>query len=129
MSRLTVRLRTPRQREHAKSLIDKAPDNFVMKLAEETRSDRQNKAMWARIRDLRAQLPEMAEYSPEDVKNRFLHALGAEMRWLPELEGKGMFPIGFRSSQLTVEQFGALLELMDEYGARHGVVWSAGEEG
>jgi len=124
MSRLTIPLRTQRQREHAKRLIDKAPDNFVMRLAEETRSDRQNRALWGKIKDIRAQLPDMQAYSPEDCKLRFMNALGAEMRFLPVLEGQGHFPVGYRSSTLTVEQFGLLLELMDMYAAKHGVVWS-----
>jgi hypothetical protein len=66
----------------------------------------------------------MAGFTPEQVKLRFLDALGHEMTFLPKLEGAGMFPVGYRSSTLTTEQFGALLTLMDEYGARHGVEWS-----
>ncbi len=124
MSRLTIPLRTQRQREHAKRLIDKAPDNFVMRLAEETRSDRQNRALWGKIKDIRSQLPDMQAYSPEDCKLRFMNALGAEMRFLPVLEGQGSFPVGYRSSTLTVEQFGLLLELISEYGARNGVQFS-----
>jgi len=35
-----------------------------------------------------------------------------------------MFPVGLRSSTLTVEQFSGLVELIYAYGAKHGVVWS-----
>ena len=117
----TVHLRTQRNRDYAKGLIDQAPDGWVVRLAEETRSDRQNARLWASIAEIQRQIPEMASYSAEDIKTRFMHALGAEMRFLPALEGQGNFPIGFRSSILTVEQFGALIELINEYGARHGV--------
>lgn len=124
MSKLTVRLIGPSQKEHAKGLIDKAPANFIMKLGEETRTDRQNRKLHAMITDIRRQVPDMAVYSMEDAKLRFMDALGSELRFLPKLEGQGVFPVGHRTSTLTVEQFNALVELLYEYGARHGVVWS-----
>lgn len=124
MSKLTVRLIGPSQKEHAKGLIDKAPANFVMKLAEETRSDKQNRKLWPMIADIQRQVPDMRAYSAEDIKLRFLNALGTEMRFLPTLEGQGSFPVGLRSSTLTVDQFAALIELLYEFGSRHGVVWS-----
>jgi hypothetical protein len=46
------------------------------------------------------------------------------MRFLPALEGEGMFPVGLRSSTLTVSQFSGLIELLYAYGAKHGVRWS-----
>jgi hypothetical protein len=33
-------------------------------------------------------------------------------------------PVGFRSSRLTKEQMSDLLEMIQEYGARHDVRWS-----
>ena len=46
------------------------------------------------------------------------------MRFLPALEGEGMFPVGLRSSTLTVQQFSALVELIYAFGAKHDVRWS-----
>jgi hypothetical protein len=43
------------------------------------------------------------------------------------LEGEGMFPIGLRSSTLTVAQFAGLIELIFAFGAKHGVRWSEPE--
>lgn len=120
----TVRLIGPSQREYAKRLIDEAPANFVMKIAAETRRDAQNRKMHPMIADIQRQVPAMAPYSAEDIKLRFLNALGVEMRFLPALEGAGAFPVGLRSSTLTVEQFSGLIELLYEYGARHSVQWT-----
>lgn len=120
----TIRLLGPSQKAYAHKLIDDAPPGYVMKLAKETRTDAQNRILWPRLKDLQEQVPEMATYSTEDIKLRFLHALGAELRFLPVLEGEGMFPVGSRSSTLPVGQFSALLTLMDAYAARHGVRWS-----
>lgn len=124
MSKLTVRLVGQSQRDHAKRLIDRAPDDFVMKLAEEARSEAQNRLMWPLIKDMRDQIPGMAEYNADDTKLRFLHQLGQELRFLPALEGAGMFPVGQRSSTLSKSQFAALLTLMFAWGDRHGVIWS-----
>jgi len=124
----TVRLIGPSQKAYAHRLIESAPADFIMKLAKETRSDRQNRKLWPMIDDLHRQVPEMALYSADDIKLRFLNALGMEMRFLPALEGAGMFPVGQRSSLLTKDQFGGLLELLDAYGAKHGVQWSNPQE-
>jgi hypothetical protein len=127
---ITTRLRTKHQRERAKQLVDRAPEDWVCVLREETRNDRQNRAMWGFIRQLREALPDtMGRFSPEDCKLQFLHALGAEMRFLPELDGAGMFPVGYRSSTLTKDQFSALLEIIAAYAAKHGVELQESPEG
>lgn len=114
----------PSQKAHAKRLIDGASPDVVCRLGRATRSDKQNRKMWPMIADLKRQVPEMAAYTSEQIKLRFLHALGVEMQFLPALEGQGVFPVGMRSSTLTKEQFAGLIELLYEYGARCGVVWT-----
>lgn len=120
----TIRLIGPTQKAYAKQQIDDAPADFVCKIAKETRRDIQNRKLWPMIADVRRQVPEMTPYSAEDIKLRFMDALGSELRFLPKLEGQGMFPVGHRSSELTVEQFAGLIEIIYAYGALHGVVWS-----
>jgi hypothetical protein len=124
----TVKLLGDTQRAYARRIIDQAPAGYVMKVGAETRRDAQNRKLWPMLADLQRQVPEMATYSADDIKLRFLNALGAEMRFLPTLEGQGMFPIGLRSSTLTVEQFSALVELIYQFGARHDVRWSDPQE-
>ena len=124
MKAKTVHLIGDTQRQHAKNLIDLAPAGYVVKIAEATRSDAQNRMMWPMIADLQKQVTGLSEFSADDIKCRFMHALGVEMRFLPALEGAGMFPVSMRSSLLTKSQFTGLIELMFEYGARHGVRWS-----
>lgn len=118
-----VRLCGETQRAHAKRLIDEAPANWVMKLGEETRREAQNRKLWPMLQDIQRQVPGMETFSTDDIKLRFLNALGTEMRYLPALEGAGV-PVGLRSSVLTVSQFSALVELLYEFGARNDVKWS-----
>lgn len=112
------------QKDYAKRRIDEAPADTVCKIAKATRSDRQNRKMWAMIKDLQDQVIGFDAYTRDDIKLRFLNALGVEMRYLPALESEGMFPVGMRSSTLTKAQFAGLIELMFQYGARHDVRWS-----
>lgn len=128
MKAQTVRLVGDVQRAHAKRLIDEAPAGYVVKLAKETRTDEQNRKLWPMIYDLRRQVPDLVEYSAEDIKLRFMNALGTELRFLPTLEGQGMFPVGHRSSTLTKEQFSGLVELLYAWGAKHNVRWSEPQE-
>jgi hypothetical protein len=76
------------------------------------------------IADLKPQVPDMTPFTAEQIKLRFLNALGVEMQFLPAIEGQGVFPVGLRSSTLTKEQFAGLIDLLYAYGAQHGVVWS-----
>lgn len=127
MNRRTVKL-TPNNRAHAIQLLESAPVGYTVAIGEETRTQEQNALMWPLIQDMQAQSAEMAAFSADDVKLRFLNALGKEMRFLPELEGGGMFPVGQRSSTLTKAQFSGLLELMFAWGAENEIRWSARSE-
>jgi hypothetical protein len=120
----TVRLVGPRQKEFAKRLIDAAGEGYVMRIGKETRTEAQNRKLHPMLDDIRRQVPEMAAFNRDDMRLRFLNALGAEMRFLPTLEGEGVFPVGLRSSTLTKAQFSGLLELLYEYGAKRGVQWT-----
>ncbi len=120
----TVRLTGDVQRAYAKRLIDEAPAGDVMQIGKETRSQEQNRKLWPMLTDLQRQVPHMATFSTDDIKLRFLNALGVEMRFLPALESEGMFPVGLRSSTLTKDQFSGLIELLYAFGAKHGVRWT-----
>lgn len=122
--RRSVKLTTKAARQRAMALVFAAPEGCVVSIAEETRSQEQNRLMWPLIADIQAQVPSMQMFSADDIKLRFLHALGTELRFLPELEGAGMFPVGQRSSALTKTQFTGLIELLFAYGEKHCVVWS-----
>lgn len=120
----SVRLTGQRQRDHAKRMIDDAPDGYVMKLAEETRRDAQNRKLWPMLADIQRQVPGMETFSAEDMKLRFMDALGEELRFIPKLDNSGFFPVGHRTSTLTVKQFAGLIELLYKFGAENDVRWT-----
>jgi hypothetical protein len=121
---VTIGLASRTSKERAHRLIERAPDDCVAIIRKATRTDEQNKKLWPMLEDIRRQVEGMDAFTRDDIKLRFLNALGTEMRFLPELDGAGLFPTGLKSSTLSKEQFSGLIELLYEYGARHGVVWS-----
>lgn len=120
----TIYLNTPARRALAKQLIDRAPEGHVASIGEETRSQEQNRKMWPMLKDIQMQVPTAHELTTDEIKLQFLNLLGVELRFLPTLEGQGLFPVGLKSSTLSKEQFAGLIELMYAYGAKHGVRWS-----
>jgi hypothetical protein len=124
MDKMTIKLVGGEQRLRAAQAIHRVPDDWVVTIAPPTRNLDQNAKMWAMIADCQAQIPDMREMDGESIKLRFMDALGTEMRYLPKLDGSGFFPVGHKSSALSVRQFADLIELIYATGAQHGVRWS-----
>lgn len=124
MAKRTYALNTKAQRERMCRDVMRAPPGWVGVLSEGTRTLDQNAKLHAMLSDIQRQVPDMRAYCIEDMKLRFMDALGTELRMLPKLDGQGFFPVGPRTSTLTVEQFSMLIELLFQYGAEHGVEWS-----
>ena len=123
--KITYRLVNKGVRERAVQAILSAPDGYCAVIGEETRTQRQNRLMWPLIKDMRGHDENMATFTPDQVKLRFLQTLDNEMQMLPELYGSGSFVVGQRSSTLTKSRFADLIELMFKWGAENGVLWSA----
>ncbi len=58
---------------------------------------------------------------PDDWKLIFLDALKRETRTVPNIDGTGFVDIARSSSDLSKQEFTDLIELIFEFGARHGV--------
>ena len=128
MTKRTIKLTDQAARYRAIDLMSRAPLGYVVTVGEETRSQEQNRLMWPLIADMQAQDDDMAKFTPDQVKLRFLNALDSEMQFLPELWGNGHFAVGQRSSTLTKSEFSMLLELMFKWGAENNIKWSRKSE-
>lgn len=51
-----------------------------------------------------------------------MNACGWDVQFLEGLDGRP-FPIGFRSSHMTVKQMIDLIEYMQAFGDENGVIW------
>lgn len=120
----TIILRGQSQRDFAKSFIDRAPVDAVVTIKEATRNLDQNAKLWAMISDVSRAKPEGRRWTPETWKSAFMHALGHQVHFCEGLDDTGPFPLGFRSSRLTVRQMADLITCVQEYGDRHNVRWT-----
>lgn len=118
-----IYLAGPSQRNYAAEALRKAPDNAVVSITAPVRTLPQNKKMWAMLHDIARCKPEGRNWTPDTWKAAFMHATGHQVQFAEGLDGSGPFPIGFRSSQMSVAQMSLLIEAMQEYGDRHGVDW------
>ena len=116
------------QREHAKRMIDAAPAMAVMTLRADVRTIEQNRALWPRLADISAQVTWHGEkLTAEEWKDVFTAALKDHQRVVRGING-GLVFVGGRTSQMTVREFSDLIELINAFGAEHGVVWSEPEK-
>lgn len=115
---------TQSNRWRAHQLIDKAPERYIMEVRQPRRTDDQNAKMWAMLSDISRAKPEGRVHTPDVWKVLFMHSLDHQQRFEHALDGAGVVPVGFRSSRLNKQQMSDLIEVIYEYGARHGVQWS-----
>ena len=124
MSGQTVILRGDQQRALAKKLIEQAPADAIVTVKEATRNNAQNAKMWAMLADVSRAKPDGRRHTTDVWKALFMHACEHQVQFMQALEDDTMFPIGFRSSRLTVRQMADLITFIDAWGSEKGVRWS-----
>lgn len=124
MSRATIIIHDNRDRLRATNWIGKAPAGTRVEFKAAKRSLPQNDRMWSMLTEIATQLPwHGLKLRAEDWKIIFLDALKRELRMVPNLDGTGFVNLGRSSSDLSKEEMSGLMEIMAEFGARHGVVF------
>jgi hypothetical protein len=123
VTRPLVILNTKANRQTAANWCMNAPEGTQVEFRERLRTDDQNRKMWASLTDLARQRPfhNGVKMNPDTYKAMLMHALGHETRFIPTMDGDGVFPLGFRSSRLTIPEMSDLLELLHAFAAREGV--------
>lgn len=119
----TIIIRGQSQRDLAKRLIDVAPVDAVVTVKEATRNADQNALMWALLSDISRAKPDGRKHTPEVWKALFMSACGHEVQFAQGLDGNP-FPVGFRSSRLSVRQMADLITFIMAWGDERGVKWS-----
>jgi hypothetical protein len=123
----TVIIRGQSQRDLAKRLIDAAPIDAIVSVKEATRNEDQNALMWVLLSDISRAKPNGRRHTPDMWKALMMKACGHHVQFLEGLDGEP-FPIGFRSSRLTVKQMADLITFILAYGDENGVAWSQQRE-
>lgn len=128
MAGQTIILCGPSQRQNAHRLIDLAGDDFVVNIKEPTRNISQNDKMWAMLSDVSRAKIEGRQWTTDTWKAAFMQSLGHQCRFAEGLDNSGPFPVGFRTSRLSVREMADLITVIYEFGDRHGVQWTGPRE-
>lgn len=122
MSRHLLVLNSPAERVRASKYVAQAPSGTRVEFKAAKRSLDQNSMMWSNLSDIARELPwHGVKLTPDDWKLIFLDALKRELRIVPNLDGTGFVNLGRSSSDLGKQEMSDLIELIREFGARHGV--------
>jgi hypothetical protein len=109
-------------RERAARYLADAPCGTQVQFKANRRTTPQNDRMWAMLTDVSEQVKwHGVRLRPDDWKLIFLDALKREMRMVPNIEGNGFVNLGRSSSDLTKQEMGDLMELIEMFGAKHSV--------
>lgn len=124
MSRTLIILDKPGAATRAFDLIRKSPVGTRVEFKGAKRTLPQNDRMWAMLTDIATQKEHFGRrYTPDQWKAIFMDAHGAELQYIPTLDGLTFLPWGFRSSDLSKEEMSELISFMQAWGDQNGVVW------
>lgn len=124
MSRALVTLKSHVDRHRVASWVMSAPFGTRVTFQKARRTTPQNDRMWAMLTDVATQLEWHGKrLRADDWKLVFLDGLKRELRIVPNLDGTGFVNLGRSSSDLSKQEMSDLMELIEAFGAQHGVVF------
>ena len=133
MDAIRIRLHSPQQAHAAITSAYQAvkpwlmaEHKFDLTIKPETRSSAQNRRLWAMLADVASQVVWHGQkMSSEDFKHIFSAAL-KRTRVCPGIDG-GFVVLGQSTSQMTRAEMSEMQELIEAFGAEHGVRFTAPE--
>lgn len=123
MRNRAIRLVSDWHRREAIAQVETTPLGHIVSISAPTRSKMQNARLWAMLNDISKQQPMGRKHTPDDWKAVMMHACGWEISFVEGLDGRP-FPLGFRSSKMTVGQMANLLDFIAAFGNENGIRWS-----
>lgn len=114
-------LRSPADRTKAMRWIERVPLGWTLVFKPPTRSNDQNRRLWAFLDDIAAQVDwHGKKLSSEAWKDLFSACLrGQEL--VPNIDGNGFVALGARTSEMSPEEMSDLLQLIETWGVQRGV--------
>lgn len=112
------------RRARAIDAVRNAPIGSAVTIREgDSRSLAQNDCLWGKLADVAAQVEWYGKHlSPDDWKCVFSSAL-KKSQVVPGIDG-GFVVVGQSTSRMSKREFSDMLELINAFGAEHGVRWS-----
>lgn len=114
------------QRQKAIAAIKALPIGARVEAVASKRTLPQNARFWAQLTDVSEQLVWHGRtLTPDQWKEVFMAALEDELRSMPDLvpgiDGRSLVKLESRSSKLTKDEMGGLMEIITAFGVAHGV--------
>lgn len=111
-------------RQHIAAQVKALPVGYMVRTGPPTRSLEANAAMWAMLTDISQQVVwHGRRLDQESWKHIFSSSL-RKQDVVPNLDGTGFVVMGVSTSSMSKQEMSDLLELMQAFGAQHGVAWS-----
>ena len=119
----TIRLVSEIHRSNALAVVKNAPKGCVVEVRNETRSEYQNRKLWAMLTDISRQVPWDGDYrTPEQWKD-LLSAAFHHAEVVQGLDGKPV-ALGLSTSRMGKQEFAEFVESIYAWGAENDVIWS-----
>lgn len=132
MPRRVVILARPSDAKQAHEYVDRAhkAGGYAVEFKKASRTLEQNAKMWADLEDITRARPiwNGVHMSARIWKSTFMLSLNIEQEFAPNLDGPGVVPTGFQTSELNKQQFSELLELIQAFAAREGIALRSKQE-
>jgi hypothetical protein len=124
MSRAQVVIKSGADRALVSRWAAQAPAGTRVEFKQSKRTLDQNSRMWAMLTDVATQLVWHGKrLRADDWKLVFLDGLKRELRIVPNIDGTGFVNLGRSSSDLTKQEMSDLMEIIEAFGAEHGVIF------
>lgn len=124
MSRALLTIQRDADRRLAHQWIEQVPVGTRIEVKAAKRTIDQNSKLWAMLTDVAVQVVWHGKrLRPDDWKLVFLDALKRELRLVPNVNGDGFVNLGRSSSDLSKSEMSDLFEVIQAFGAEHGVVF------
>lgn len=123
MERRTFILSNREKRASVAQMVANLELGTMLEIRSAKRSDEQNDALHGLIDQILKQRPMHfgIKADKELYKAIFMHAVGKETRFVPTIDGDGVFPMGQRTSKLTVRECADLITYILAWCAREGL--------
>jgi hypothetical protein len=124
MTRATVIVRSEADRQLIVKWAAGVPQGTRVEFKAPRRSVQSNDLMWARLTEIAQQVEWYGQkLTPEDWKDVMSASL-RKARVVPGLDAGSFVPLGMRTSDMSKAEMGALLDLIEAFGAERGVTFS-----
>ena len=128
MSRAVIVVRTQADRNLACKWALGVPAGSRIEFKKPRRSVPANDLMWSRLTEIAQQVEWHGQkLSPADFKDMFTASL-SKARVVPGIDPGSFVLLGLHTSDMSKEEMGLLLDLIDAFAAEHGVTFNEAAE-